>query len=209
MPLIRKGPNDASAADVGAPADDASLLVGGDRDQRWAAARRLADRPEGGKALAAALPNEQDARVRERILTGLIRHPGDASVTAILPLIRSDDAGVRTGALDALRAMPDALASRLDEVLADPDPDVRLLVCDLVRVLPSAEASRTLCALLDRETEPNVCAAALDALAEVGGPEARPSLERCAERFAAEPFLRFAVRAALDRIGAPSPEPRG
>jgi len=209
MPLIRKGANDKSAADVGAQGDNASLLLGGDRDQRWAAARTLADYPDGGKALAAALPNEQDPRVREAILTGLIRHPGDASVTAILPLIGSDDASVRTGALDALRAMPEALAARLGEVLADPDPDVRLLVCDLVRVLPSTEASRTLSDLLDRETELNVCAAALDALAEVGGLEARPALERCAERFAAEPFLRFAVRAALDRIGAPSPEPRG
>jgi HEAT repeat protein len=209
MPLIRKGPNDKPAADFGAPVNNASLLLGGDRDQRWAAARALAGQAEGGKALAAALPNEPDPRVREAILTGLIRHPGDASVVAILPLIRSDDASVRTGALDSLRAMPEALAARLSEVLADPDPDVRLLVCDLVRVLPSNEASRTLCALLDQETEPNVCAAALDALAEVGGPEARPSLERCAARFADEPFLRFAVRAALDRIGAPSPEQRG
>jgi HEAT repeat protein len=209
MPLIRKFANDKPAAGVCAHVDNASLLLGGDSDQRWAAARALADLPEGGKALAAALANEQDPRVREAILTGLIRHPGDASVAAILPLIRSDDASVRTGALDALRAMPEALASRLGAVLTDPDPDVRLLACDLLRVLPATEASRTLCAFLDRETEPNVCAAALDALTEVGAPETRPFLEQCAERFAAVPFLRFAVKAALDRIGAPSPEPRG
>ena len=209
MPLIRKEANQPAASGGGASADIASLLAKGDRDQRWSAARVMADQPGGVAALAAALPDEQDARVREAILTGLIRHPGDASVIAILPLVRSDDASVRNSALDSLRAMPAALASRLGEALADPDPDVRLLICDLARVLPEADASRTLCGLLDRETEANVCAAAIDALTEVGGPDARASLERCAERFAGEPFLRFAIAAALDRIGAPPPRSRG
>jgi hypothetical protein len=207
MPLIRR---DACWSPGGGAASQAAvLLLTGDREQRWSAARTLADQPNGGEALAAALPDEQDPRVREAILTGLVRHPGDASVSAVLALIRSDEASVRTGALDCLRAMPAALAPRLDEILADPDPDVRLLACDLARGLPAAEASRSLCDLLERDTEANVCAAAIDALAEVGGPEARPSLERCAERFAAEPFLRFAVTAALNRIGASSPGPRG
>ena len=40
-----------------------------------------------------------------------------------------------------------------------------------------------LCALLSSETEANVCAAAIDVLAEVGGPEALPVLAACAERF--------------------------
>lgn len=205
MPLIRKelGVNAAIAV------DGAGRLQSGDRDERWSAARALADSPEGGVALAAALATETDAHVREAILTGLIRHPGDASVTAILPLVRSDDARLRTGALDALRAMPAALASRLPELLSDLDADVRLLVCDLARVLPPAEANRLLCDLLDREIEANVCAAAVDALAEVGGLDARPALERCAARFPDQPFLRFAVKAALDRIGASPPKPRG
>lgn len=208
MPLVRKdGPGQTPPTT--APAAPAAMLVGGDPGERWSAARALADLPDGGPVLAAALANEADPRVRDAILTGLVRHRGDASVTAILPLLRSDDASVRTGALDSLRAMPEALAPRLAVVLTDPDPDVRLLVCDLARVLPPADASRTLCDLLDGEDEANVCAAAIDALAEVGGPEAAPSLERCAARFADEPFLRFAVKAALDRIGASPPASRG
>jgi hypothetical protein len=208
MPLIRK--DTAAKADASVTATDAAtLLTTGDSNERWSAARVLADQADGGEALAAALATEGDARVREAILTGLLRHPGEASVAAILPLVRSDEAGVRTGALDALRAMPTALAARLGDVLADPDVDVRILACDLARALPAAEATRMLCALLDRETEANVCTAAIDALTEVGGPEARTSLERCAARFAAEPFLTFAVKAALDRIGAASTDPRG
>ena len=48
----------------------------------------------------------------------------------------------------------------------------------------------------------------MDVLADIGLPEAVPSLRRCAERFPAEPFLAFAIRVAGDRIGAQAP-PRG
>ena len=91
----------------------------------------------------------------------------------MLPYLRSDDASLRTGALDALRAMPAAArAAHLPGLLADPDADVRLLSCELVRDLPEAEANRLLADLLERETEANVCAAAIEVLAEIGRPEA-------------------------------------
>jgi len=46
----------------------------------------------------------------------------------------------------------------------------------------------------------NVCAAALDALAEVGEPSAIPTLEVLAERFPDVAFIKFAVDAAIRRI---------
>jgi HEAT repeat protein len=201
MPLIRKDTGQTPTAPVPqSPATD--LLTSGTDDERWAAARALADDPGGVAALAAALPQEPEARVREAILTGLIRHGSDAGVRAVVPQIRSDDAELRTEALDALRAMPGVLEPYLRQLLADPDPDVRLLTCDLARVLPDADASRMLCELLDRETQANVCGAAIDALAEVGGPDTLPALARCAARFPHEPFLGFAIRAASQAIGA-------
>jgi hypothetical protein len=60
-----------------------------------------------------------------------------------------------------------------------------------------------LCALLENETEKNVCAAAVEVLAEVGNAEALGSLARCAERFADDPFLVFSIKMAIDRIGRP------
>ena len=45
---------------------------------------------------------------------------------------------------------------------------LRLLACELTRNLPSGEAARLLCGLLEHEAEPNVCAAAVEVLAEVG-----------------------------------------
>ena len=90
----------------------------------------------------------------------------------------------------------------MPRLLADPDSDVRLLSCELVRGLPEGEANRLLCDLLERETEKNVCAAAVEVLAEIGRPEALPALARCAERFAGDPFLAFGIKVATDRIGA-------
>ena len=124
-----------------------------------------------------------------------------------MPCLRSDDASLRTGALDALRAMPRrAVAPHLPRLLADPDADVRLLSCELVRDLPAERGQRGCCAICStRETETNVCAAAVEVLAEIGGPEALPALARCAERFADDPFLAFAIKVATDRIGAQPP----
>lgn len=208
MPLIRKDPGPPVAPSAAAAPEAAGLLTHGSADERWSAARRLAEQPDGAAALAAALPGESDARVREAILTGLIRHGGDAGVRALLPQIHSDDARLRTEALDALKAMPQALEPHLRDLLADADPDVRLLSCDIVRVLPAGRASKMLCELLDRETEANVCAAAIDTLAEVGGPDALAALDRCARRFPDQPFLAFATAAASQRIG-PGPSRRG
>ena len=37
-------------------------------------------------------------------------------------------------------------------------------------------------------------------LAEIGGADALPALARCADRFADEPFLAFAIKVAAERI---------
>ena len=110
---------------------------------------------------------------------------------------------LRTAALDALRAMPEASRPHVAGLLADPDADVRLLSCELARGLPEGEANRLLGDLLERETEKNVAAAAVEVLAEIGRPEVLPALARCAERFADDPFLAFSIKVATDRIGRP------
>ena len=88
----------------------------------------------------------------------------------------------------------------LPGLLADPDPDVRLLACDLVRDAGGAEGPRWLCALIETEPQANVCAAAVEALGEIGDATAAPSLSRCAERFPDDPFLGFAIKVVADRL---------
>ena len=198
MPLVRRPsppPTEASAT----PAS----LTEGTGDQRWAAVRAAAERPDGVAVLAAALPQESDPRVREAIFTGLARAATAESAAAVIPYIRSDDASLRIAAIDALRAMPGATRPHVASLLADPDVDVRLLSCEFARDLPEDEANRLLGELLVRETEKNVVAAAVEVLAEIGQPAVLPALAACAERFAGDGFLLFSIKVAADRIGRP------
>jgi hypothetical protein len=145
MPLIRKEPDKATAT---ASRQALPSLASASADERWAAARARRD-PDAVPALSEALAYERDARVREAIFTALARIGTLEGAKAVLPYLRLDDANTRTGAMDAVRAMPDACQPLLPGLLEDPDPDVRLLACDLVRDAGGAGGSRWLCALIE------------------------------------------------------------
>jgi len=196
VPLI-KGSKGASGA---TSAPHRAALDSPDAESRWAAARALAGQADAVPALAAALGREPTARVREAMMTALIRIGNVASIEVILPYLRSQDAGLRAAAIEALQALPDAIAPFMAALLSDDDSDVRLLATELTRNMEASEATRLLCELIQREHHPNVCAAAIDVLTEVGTPEAIPTLEKCAERFTATPFLPFAISVAISRI---------
>jgi HEAT repeat protein len=124
------------------------------------------------------------------------------SVDTLLPLLRSDDAQLRAGAAAALAAMKATAWQQVAPLLQDADADVRILACELARSMPEEEAVSRVCDLLDAEREENVCAAAVETLAEIGGTAALPALERCVERFRDTPFLAFSIGIAADRIRA-------
>ena len=180
----------------------ADTLRTGTPDERWSAARALGTAPNGTNALGDALKTETDPRVREAIFTSLVRLGTRESVDAVVPYLRVDDANLRMGALDALRAMIGVARAALPDLLRDPDADIRVICCDLAQELPSPEATRLLCDLLANEPEPNVCAAAVDVLADIGGAAALPYLEACAERFGDTTFLTFAVKIAMEQIAS-------
>jgi HEAT repeat protein len=209
MPLIRKGANEAAPPPTPDAEHALAALRSGSADERWAAVRSLVTHPASVAALSQALGEEKDDRVREAIFTGLAKINSAASVEAVLPYLRVDDATLRTGALDALKAMPGAVRARLESLLRDADPDVRILACDLARGAPPEDATRLLSSILGTDASANVCAAAVDVLAEIGLPAALASLERCAHRFPNHPFLGFAVKVAAERIGSQLPKRHG
>jgi HEAT repeat protein len=204
MPLIRSAPA-KSVAD--GPNDVLAGLKSASTDERWGAAH-AAGAPAVIPALAEALARENDARVREAIFTAFARIATPESALAVIPYLRADDAGIRTGALDALRSMPRAAEASVPQLLTDDDPDVRLLSCELARAMNNGEAARLLSELVERETEANVCAAAVDVLAEIADENALPALSRCAARFPSDPFLGFAVKIAVSRLRSESANPR-
>lgn len=202
MPLVRK------TGDAAPPATpDARLmlqaLASPASEDRWMAARAATNIEGADLALSQAIRTEADPRVRAAMFTGLARIGTPVAIDTLLSMLRSDSAALRTGALDALR-MLGGLGDVTARLLRDADLDVRILSCELTRSLPPAEANRQLCDLLAREQNVNVCAAATDVLAEVGGPEALAPLAECVRRFPDAPFLLFAIGAVRDRINAKS-----
>ena len=194
MPLIRRDPP-APAGDAPPGSGD---LKSADPDARRRAVRSLGHEPEAVPVLMDALERESDPAVLEAIFSALEVIPDAAS--PLTSLLRSDDARLRNDAVEALQAMPDAVRPLLPALLADRDADVRILSVEVARCLPAEEMVSLLCGLLTQETDPNVCTAAVEILAEAGTPEAIPSLRRLAERFPTEPMLSFAVRIAIERI---------
>jgi HEAT repeats len=203
MPLVKRdSPTSATVPQQSVESSAAAIAALGspDVELRWRAARALGARREAVSALAAALDIEQIARVREAIMTALMRIGEEASVKALLPYLRSQDAGLRAAAIEALQALPDAISPFLEPLLADDDLDVRILATELARNMPAADATHVLCRLLEQEQHPNVCGAAIEVLAEVGTRDAIPALQLCADRFSNIPFLSFAVSTAIARV---------
>ncbi len=212
MPLVKKSYGEPVASPSAPETDDgqhgaAAALRSASAQARWRAARKLAEFADAVPELARQLSEEPDERVREAILTSLAQINTAESFDAILGYLRVDDAALRTAALDALKLMPDVVGLRLDALLQDPDTDVRVLACDLARVAAPALAQKSLAKVLATEPEINVCAAAIELLAEIGTPEIVPDLQRCADRFGT-PFLHFSVRMAKDQIIARSAQPQ-
>jgi len=210
MPLIRKPPSAGSG--TATPAPDPTALVDalahGNDDERWSAARAAADYPSMVPALGDAVARERSPAVREALFSALARIATAQSVEAVLPFLRSDEALLRTEASDALLAMRSAAGPYVPALLKDQDPSIRILACVLVRDMPSRDAANLCCELLSSESDINVCAAAVEALAEIGESSALPALLRCAERFRDTPFLQFSIRLAIERARSHAPSTR-
>ena len=199
MPLIRNKPDQPAPAPPAAR-DWHDGIASHSADERWAAVRNASSDPGNVPTLATALAGETEPRVREAIFTALAKIATPDSALVVLSYLRRDDASMRTAALDALRAMPLAARPYISDLLADPDPDVRILACDAARGTSDAAMTARLASLLATETEPNVCSAAVEVLAEIGDATALPALTQCAARFPSDPFLVFAIKVATERL---------
>jgi HEAT repeat protein len=204
MPFI-KSITSAERGNVKATASLAahlSELSSPEAEIRWNAARALGGVAEAVPGLVVALEAEKVPHVREAMMTALMRVGDAASIRALLPYLRSQDAHQRAAAIEALQPLAEALAPFIAPLLIDDDADVRIMATELTRNMPAEKATRALCSLLENELHPNVCAAAVEVLAEVGTRDAVPTLEACAQRFSNTPFLPFAISTALARISS-------
>ncbi len=97
--------------------------------------------------------------------------------------------------------MPGEIAPYMEALLEDPESDVRIFAVNILSVLPNARAPEWLNKVILEDAHVNVCAAAVDCLAEVGTPASIPALKALRLRFGDQPFMTFAIDAVLKRIG--------
>lgn len=200
MPLIRI-PLDA----LGANASDAAefqpeAVVESAVDSRRRAARELPRDPASIPVIADCLAYEDDPRVRDALFGRIMDIGGTPAAELLGQLIRSDNAGLRGGAIEGLKRLKSASVAVLDMLMTDSDSDVRLLAIEVTRSWPCNLAMPRLRRVFDQETHVNVCIAAVDVATEVGTEDLLPSLDALQGRFADEPFLTFAIEVACARI---------
>jgi len=172
---------------------------------RRAAARELGAHPGAAAALCARLPCEPDLSVREGILTALMRLASEEVALGLIPYLDSEDVWLRNAVIEALPCMPDACRAALTRQLSHPDADVRILSVTTLGHLRDDASLARLVQVLAEEPDVNVCAAAIEAVANHGSTPAIPALEALAARFEGEPFITFAAGLAIARVASRQP----
>lgn len=167
---------------------------------RRKAAIDLRDFPDSVFALGAALVRESDGDVRSAILMALSHIANEPVVDVLLPLLRSESAALRNGAIEALARMESKLAPSIPALLQDPDPDVRLMTLQLLAEFAHPGVRIWLRELLVREQDTNVLAAAMEVMAEVGETSDLELLRTIAKRDADDGYLGFIAETAIKRI---------
>ena len=202
MPLIRssaavEGPAAADTCDTTKLRAD---LQSSDDDVRRAAVR-LATRQGEAELLAHRLEYESDTGLRETILTSLVRIGGVKAARPLIQMLSTEDALLRSAVIETLQSMGEAVVPEIELLLDDENPDLRIYAVNIIHSMRSPRAPDIALGVIATDPHVNVCAAAVDILAEVGRPEMADELRAVANRFPDQPFLAFAVRAAIKRIG--------
>jgi HEAT repeat protein len=195
-------PSIEAARSPGASATElAAQLCSGESALRRQAARELAHLAEGIPMLCDHLEREPAVSVRSVIVTSLIQSRSRAAVEGLICYLRSENTALRNEAVEALQEMPDEIEPYMEALLSDPESDVRIFAVNILSALPHPRAPEWLNTVILEDDHVNVCAAAVDCLAEVGTPASIPALKELRLRFGDQPFMTFAIDAALKRIG--------
>jgi HEAT repeat protein len=184
MPLIRAAPPAESPDD---PPDLAAV--------------RQAARAGDAAKLAEILAAGPDALAREAALTSLARLGGEAVIAALIKLIDADDASLRNAVIETLSSLGEAVIAALEPVLSDADPNLRIYALGVLENIAAPRAAELALRVALSDPHFNVCATAVDVLASSGTPEMAAALQTVPARFPEHPFLRFAVQAALHKMG--------
>ncbi len=204
MPLVRSSSSAISEPTESVGSIDVSKLrdeIESDDIEIRRAAVRLAHRAGEADILARRLEDESDAALRESILTNLVRIGGVKAARPLIDSLRSENAQLRNAVIESLQTMGEPIIPEIETLLDDDNPDLRIYAVNILQSMRSPRVPDIALRVIACDPHVNVCAAAVDVLAEVGRPEMADELRAVAGRFPDHPFLAFAVRAAIKRIG--------
>lgn len=205
MPFVHnKNTSDSAQNTTQAPATLDTLLtqlVSTQATERRVAARQLSEHPSSSQALCDQLWLENDASVREVIITTLTTLGDETAIETLILCLRSEDAGMRNEAIEAMKQLPQAIGPHIENLLEDADVDVRLFTVNILSTLPHHDTEKWLCKVLREEEDVNVSGAALDVLTEIGTRASVEPIQTTCRKFPQDAYIQFAAKLALKRIG--------
>ncbi len=172
--------------------DDASV-------RRWAA-RDITHCDGASMMLLDQLEVETDLSVRQVILTSLTQVGDSEAVEGLVRCLRTEDAGLRNEAIEAMKHLPKEIAPIMACLLNDSDPDVRIFAVNILESLCHPDVEQWLIGVIRDDEHINVCATAVDLLGEVGSELSTQALQELKDRFDEEPYIQFAADLAIKRI---------
>jgi|SRR5471030_418354 len=204
MALVKMHITESAAQDEGKETLEWPVLLAALEDDnptiRRRSARELVNCQNCAAALVDRLKRERDLSVREVIFTTLTRLGDSTAVAGLVDCLRSEDPAVRNEAIDAMKQLPENMASIMKGLLQDRDPDIRIFAVNVLESLRHPNVESWLIEVIETDAHVNVCATAVDLLSEVGTQAALNPLARLKARFADEPYVQFAADLALRRI---------
>ena len=169
-----------------------------DPQEREEAAEALGRQPgaESLRLLKGLLADERSAVARAAVRSLAARGSREAAAE-IIPLLRSEEARLRSLAVEILVKMGPAALPPIIALLDDLDQDLRKFGVDILGMMRAPEGEDPLIrALFDGDI--NVATAAAEALEAVGTQRAVPHLVEC---LGGEPWLKYAALKSLGAIG--------
>jgi hypothetical protein len=162
--------------------------------------------PSDETQLAASLLDEwrgeQDVNKCEALIAAIAASQDAARTDALMRIVEEGDAASRNFAILSWQGLPAHEVLRGASLLESAHADARVLALSVLQAAPGRDVEPLLIGLLSTEADVNVCAAAVELVAECGTRAASPALLAARERFAGNEFVAFAIDQALRQTGA-------
>jgi len=167
-------------------------------EERRGTAHLLGEMKEkrGVKPLIELLSDRSEA-VQEAAADALVKIDGEEVIQGILPLLKSEAAGVRNLVIEILQSLGEKSLDALLSLLKDEDHDVRKFACDILGNIGSHRAVSHLIATL-KDPNKNVASSAAEALGNIGDNKAvKPLIKSLKSKM----WLSCPAAEALGKIG--------